>query len=57
MSGFIASVAAAVMYWLTNRQKEKWKHRVSSEATGESGGATTYARASRTPAQGADEDR
>jgi hypothetical protein len=30
---------AAAILWLTNRQKERWKHRVTSEQTGEGGGA------------------
>jgi hypothetical protein len=29
---------AAIMVWLTNRQRDKWKHRVSNEHAGEGGG-------------------
>lgn len=29
---------AAISMWLTNRQKDKWKHRVSNEHAGEGGG-------------------
>jgi transposase-like protein len=30
---------AAIMFWLTNRQKDKWKQRVTNEHTGGGGGA------------------
>jgi transposase-like protein len=42
---------AAIMFWLTNRQKDKWKYRVSNERTGKDGGAVQVEDVSR-PAEG-----